>query len=146
MSDTLNQSNQLIISRISQLSRLSAKALEQKLQPQGISLQEFRIVGLLLGDDKTTQKELAEKLSVRPATLSVAISKLEARGVVERLPSASDARVNLLRLTKQGNHAEALEILSSLEQQITAGIDAQELKVADKVLARVLDNLLKLPQ
>lgn len=146
MSDILNQSNQLIISRISQLSRISGKALEQKLQPQGISLQEFRIVGLLLGDDKTTQKDLAEKLSVRPATLSVAISKLELRGVVERVSSASDGRVNFIRLTTRGDHTHAHEILFSLEQEITAGISAEELKIAHKVLGLVLDNLLKLPQ
>ena len=146
MNNILNQSNQLIISRISQLSRLSAKALEQRLRPKGISLQEFRIVGLLLGDDKITQKNLAEKLAVRPATLSVALSKLEVRGVVERVPCASDGRVNFLRLTAQGNHAEAHEILFSLEQQTTAGIDAQELKTTHKVLGLVLDNLLKLLQ
>lgn len=144
LSDVLKQNSQLVISRVSQLSRLSGQAMEQKLLPIGVSLQEFRIIGLLLGEDKTTQKQLAEKLSVRQATLSIAISKLEVRGIVERLPSDSDGRVNYLRLTKRCDITEMSEILNTVEQQMTKGISATELQTTRKVMALLINNLLQL--
>jgi len=91
MKDSPNTSN-LLLSRLAQFSRLSAKAIEGRLNPLGINLQEMRVAGLMMGEEEITKKELAAKLSVRAATLSFAITKLAKQGLVERRQSAADKR------------------------------------------------------
>jgi DNA-binding MarR family transcriptional regulator len=137
---------QLIISQSTQLVRRGSKILEKELLPKGITFQEFRIAGLLIDEEDITQKDLAEKLSVRPATLSVAISKLEDRGVVKREPSDLDKRANFLRLTPSSNFTEMTEILSAFEKKISQGISAKDLKTTRKVLGQLLDNLARFDQ
>jgi DNA-binding MarR family transcriptional regulator len=137
---------QLIISQSTQLVRRGSKILEKELLPKGITFQEFRIAGLLIDEEDITQKDLAEKLSVRPATLSVAISKLEERGIVKREPSNLDKRANYLRLTPSSNFTEMTEILSAFEKKISQGISAKDLKTTRKVLDRLLDNLSRFDQ
>jgi DNA-binding MarR family transcriptional regulator len=139
----IDENHKLIVSRSSQITRLAGKILEKNLRPIGITFQEFRIAGFLIGDDDITQKDLAEKLQVRPATLSVAISKMELRGIVKRVPSTSDKRINYLRLTPNSDMAQMHELLNDLEQEITRGISKRDLATTRKVLAQVIDNLLQ---
>jgi DNA-binding MarR family transcriptional regulator len=136
----------LIITQSTQLVRRGSKILEKQLLPKGITFQEFRITGLLVDEEDITQKDLAEKLSVRPATLSVAISKLEDRGVVKRVPSNLDKRANYLRLTPSSNFTEMTEILGAFEKKISLGISAKDLKTTRKVLGQLLDNLSRFDQ
>ncbi len=137
---------QLIISQSTQLARRGSKILEKQLSPKGITFQEFRIAGLLVDGENITQKDLAEKLSVRPATLSVAISKLEDRGVVRREPSDLDKRANYLRLMPGNNFTAMTEILSAFEKRISQGISAKDLKTTRRVLGQLLDNLSRFEQ
>ena len=137
---------ELIITQSTQLVRRGSKILEKQLLPKGITFQEFRIAGLLVGEEDITQKDLAEKLSVRPATLSVAISKLEERGIVKREPSDLDKRANYLRLTPSSNFTEMTEILGAFEKKISQGISAKDLKTTRRVLGQLLDNLSRFDQ
>lgn len=134
---------QLILSRASQLSRLAGQVMEKELAPLGITYQEFRIAGLLIGDDKITQKDLAKKLNVRAATLSIAISKLADRGLVRRVPSTTDKRVNYLQLLPSEKVERISQILLTLEQRISAGLGDRELATAGKVLSKLIENLNK---
>ena len=88
-----------------------------------------------------TQKVLAEKLSVRPATLSVAISKLEAQGLVKRVPSKTDKRVNFLYIIPNEYIAKVDKLLEEFEADITQGIAKKDLQVTSRVLAQIIDNL-----
>ena len=137
---------ELIITQSTQLVRRGSKILEKQLLPRGITFQEFRIAGLLVDEQDITQKDLAEKLSVRPATLSVAISKLEERGVVKREPSDLDKRANYLRLTPSSNFTEMTEILGAFEKKISQGISAKDLKTTRKALGQLLGNLSRFDQ
>jgi DNA-binding MarR family transcriptional regulator len=136
-------SRQLILSRASQLSRLAGQVMEKKLAPLGITYQEFRIAGLLMGDNDITQKDLANKLNVRAATLSIAISKLAERGLVRRVPSTTDKRVNYLQLVPSEKIESISQILLTLEQNISRGISDGELETAGKVLSKLIENLNK---
>lgn len=65
-----------------------------------------RIIAMLAKEDNLSQASLAQKLDVKPQTLSVAIKKLEARGLVSRNPDPLDARVQLVSLTQKGHELE----------------------------------------
>jgi len=95
----------------------------------------------LMGENTMTQKALAEKLSVRPATLSVAISKLEAQGLVKRVPSKTDKRVNFLYLIPNEYMTKVDILLAELEADMTRGIAKKDLQVTSQVLEQIIDNL-----
>lgn len=135
--------NGLLISKMGQFNRLSTKAIEQELAAIGISYQEMRIAGLLMGESGITQKDLAEKLSVRPATLSQAITKLEKQGLIERRVSSADKRVQFLKLKPNKNIAKVDALLNRLEDALCEGIGQKDLATTRKVLQLLIDNLNK---
>ena len=94
-----------------------------------------------MGEDAITQTQLAEKLSVRAATLSVAISKLETQGLVARVPSQTDKRVNYLHLKTNPKVAKVDDLLKSVDADITQGISLSDLETTSKVLNRIIENL-----
>ncbi|NIB41571.1 MarR family transcriptional regulator [Pseudomaricurvus alkylphenolicus] len=141
MANFISDSHKLMVSRFGQIGRLMSRVIEARLVPLGITYQEMRIVGLLMGETNITQKDLADKLAVRAATLSVAISKLETQGLVKRVPSPTDGRVNYLRLTPNKKFSQVDTLLEGVEGDMIQGISKADLKTASKVLNQVVENL-----
>ena len=64
-----------------------------------------RIISVLFHHMGITQKELSERLAIRPQSLSDALSKLEADGIIYRERSETDKRELRLYLTESGKEA-----------------------------------------
>jgi DNA-binding MarR family transcriptional regulator len=141
MANLITKTQQSLLSRLSKVNRLFGQVIESKLSPMGISYQEMRIVGLLMGETNITQKALAQKLSVRAATLSIAISKLETQGLVKRVPSKTDKRVNYLHLIPDIKITKVETLLTSLETEMTQGISSEDLHTTSRVLLHIIDKL-----
>ena len=141
MTNLITKTHQSLLSRLSKVNRLFSQRIESKLVPMGISYQEMRIVGLLMGESNITQKMLAQKLSVRAATLSVAISKLETQGLVKRVPSSTDKRVNYLHLIPDKKIAKVETLLTDLEKDVTQGLSMEDLHTTSRVLLHIIDKL-----
>lgn len=135
------QPDSSIASQLSMIARLCNQLLESELALRGIALQDFRIMGLLMGEVGISQKELAEKLSVRPATLSIAIDRLVEKGSVRRTPSARDGRMNLLTLAPGIDFAPANKLLKNLEAVMLEGASARDSEALRKLLPRMAENL-----
>ena len=138
--------NELVISLVSKLSRTIATMAERLLEPIDISLQEFRIVGLLIGETHTNQKDLAQKLSVKPSSLSVAISRLEEKGTLERTVSSTDKRVNYLTLNPDLDLAKMNNLVISMEDDLLKGISKKDLGITKRALLKMIENLESHPQ
>ena len=138
--------NTLAISLVSKLSRTIATMAERLLEPIDISLQEFRIVGLLIGETHTNQKDLAQKLSVKPSSLSVAISKLEEKGTLERKVSSTDKRVNYLTLSPDLDLAKMNNLVLNMEDDLLKGISKKDLGITKRALLKMIENLESHPQ
>jgi DNA-binding MarR family transcriptional regulator len=143
MKNSINTSN-LLLSRLSQFSRLSAKVIARRLTPVGVSLQEMLIVGLVMGEANITQKDLAEKLSVRAATLSVTVTKLEKQGLVKKRPREADKRIQFLTLQPSEKFSQVDQLLEGLEAEVTEGISKKDLAVTYKVVSRLIENVNKI--
>ena len=131
----------LLLSRLAAFSRLAGQLIDRKLAPLGITYQEMRLAGLLMGEKNITQKELAEKLSVRPATISVALSKLEQQGLVKRTPSSTDKRANYLKLLPSKKVSTVDKLLTEIESELCQGISKKELETTRKVLDQLIERL-----
>ena len=133
--------NNLVISLTSKLARICGKAIEIPLEKVGVTLQEFKIVGLLIGEKGVMQKTLAKKLMVRPSTLSVAIDKLESKGTIQRKISPEDKRINYLSLCNGIDLSEMNTLLFDTESQMLKGISPEEVEVTVKTLQLMIKNL-----
>lgn len=61
-----------------------------------------RLLQSLIRHGDQTQKQLSERLEVRPQSLTSALEKLESKGCIERFRSADDRRVQIVHVTEKG--------------------------------------------
>jgi DNA-binding MarR family transcriptional regulator/GNAT superfamily N-acetyltransferase len=101
--------------------------VNEQLLESGYSLAEARVLYELANRRAFTAKEIATTLSMDPAYLSRILARFEAKGLVRRRPSAEDARVMELSLTRKGSTSfarlnqrseeQAREILGALKPE-----------------------------
>lgn len=75
-----------------------------------------RILILLMESGGMTQRELTERIGVQPGSASEVVLKLEAAGLIQRTPSATDRRTTDIRLTESG-YALAVEAAGQRRQR-----------------------------
>ena len=71
------------------------------------------------------------------------IDNLEKQSLVERKPSATDRRINLVCLTSQGKHLQqqTIDIANTTMDEALVNISKIEIDTVKTVLQRVYDNL-----
>ena len=78
-----------------------AKQVELGLADVDLSLPQYRVLGLL-DEHSAVSSDLAERLAVRPPTVTAVVDGLVSRGLVGRHPVAGDRRRVDHRLTDEG--------------------------------------------
>ncbi len=68
----------------------------------GLTPPQFDIVATLGNTPGLTPKELGEKTLITKGTLTGIVDRLEARGLVRRVPSPTDGRSQIVQLTRKG--------------------------------------------
>ncbi len=140
--DYLNAFNSLILPSISKVQRLFSIIMESKIKPHDITLAEFRIVGLLMGEEQGfSQKQLAKKLSISSPSLSVSISSLEKKQWLQRINDEHDLRIKRVRVHPDANFSGIANLITLLESQVTEGISKKDLQVTQKVLSKMMTNI-----
>ena len=69
----------------------------------------------LMHREDISQRELAEAMSVKPATLTVMLRRMAGKGLVQRHTDEHDQRVTRLRLTPEGR-AVVMRLKDTIEQ------------------------------
>jgi len=72
------------------------------------SLAESRIIHEIANRDQVIAADLAKDLGLDPGHLSRTLDRLEQKGLIRKIPSPSDGRQRLLRLTPEGEETAAL--------------------------------------
>jgi DNA-binding MarR family transcriptional regulator len=135
--------NQLILPTISKVQRLLSVNLESEIKHHDLTLAEFRIVGLLMGEEKGySQKQLAQKLDISAPSLSVSIASLEKKHWIQRISDEEDLRIKRIRVSPQANFAGIADLISTLEGQATKGISQKDLTTTQTVLTKIISNVM----
>lgn len=94
-------------------------------------------------EDGQTLGQLANKLGVRPPTVTKTINRLQAQGYVEKRACATDARQANVYLTEEGQAMmRSIEkAVKKTEKQALKGLDKKDQKTLAKLLGRVEANL-----
>ncbi|WP_274425962.1 MarR family winged helix-turn-helix transcriptional regulator [Chelativorans sp. YIM 93263] len=133
----------LILGRLQSAARLSRTALAERLMSQGLYAGQDKIMLALGEENGQTPSQLAQKLGVRPPTVTKTINRLAAQGFLEKRGSETDARRAHVFLTDSG--AEALRSIERsvrrTEKQALNSLDKKEQKTLAKLLARIEANL-----
>jgi MarR family transcriptional regulator, organic hydroperoxide resistance regulator len=140
MNINLNESLGFLIVQVCRAHRNKAQELRV-----GIGLypgQEFLLLNVCPARG-FTQTELAERLGVRPATLTRMLDRMENAGFVERRPDASDWRVTRIHTTALGGSMQEpiLSLRSELDQLSFEGFNKEDVETLVTLLGRVLKNL-----
>ena len=82
--------------------RAAAKYLYAGLEETGIDDTDFRILEALLNKGPLPVNTIGPKVNLTPGSISVAVDRLLARGLVSRVESREDRRVRVVSLTSKG--------------------------------------------
>mgnify|MGYP001042433447 CR=1 FL=1 len=104
--------------------------------------QQF-VLCALWREEGLTHSELAERLSVHPATVSNALKRMERAGFLERRPDPVDQRVSRVYLTPQGREiqGDVERVWARLERQTFNGFGEEEQRTLEGFLERIHENL-----
>lgn len=132
-----------IIGRLQSAARLTRTALAEQLLGHGLYAGQDKIMLALDQENGLTPTELADRLGVRPPTITKTINRLAAQGFLEKRASETDARRAHVYLTESG--ADAIRTIEKsvrrTEKQALKNLDKKEQKTLARLLARIEANL-----
>jgi MarR family transcriptional regulator for hemolysin len=129
---------------MSQVARNLSSTFDAHLRTTGLTAARGRVLLFLVNKAQPVgQSEITHHLRVEGPTTVRILDGLEATGYVRRIPDPGDRRAKMVVLTETGRvHAEAVVALTrELEQKIMAGIDAEDIEVARRVVDKLIDNV-----
>lgn len=92
---------------------------------------------------KLSQKDLASKLNITPASISVIVHQMESEGLLTRIPDEKDKRQVNLSLTEKGENLlpKVSNSWSKIQEKITRGLNESEKATLLHLLQKVARNL-----
>lgn len=118
-------------------------AYDQRLAPLGLSLSLASLLAYIRDFGPVSQTRAAEHLDQGRAVTGTQVDKLQALGLVDRLPDPDDRRVWLLAVTDAGRDlADRIgEVDTVLRAELRAGISRADRQMLAGLLLRLQDNL-----
>ena len=102
----------------------------------------------LYREENLSQRELADRLMIRPSTLTVMLKRLEGNGLIERHPDRCYQRVLRVSLTQAGRekYRRLIAVRAHLENVSLRSFSAEEIAQLKQMLIQVRDNLIHAAQ
>jgi len=137
-----------VLHQLQSVARTARTSLATRLLSQGLYAGQDAVMLELAVEDGLSPGVLAQRLGVRPPTITKTISRLQAQGFVEKRASETDQRQAHVFLTQTGVDAiKSIErSIRKTEKQAMKGLDKKERKSFLKMLARLEANLLQQPR
>ncbi|HEY2315528.1 MAG TPA: MarR family winged helix-turn-helix transcriptional regulator [Streptosporangiaceae bacterium] len=128
--------------RLTQVSRAVSRAFDEALAAAGGSLPVWLVVLNLKTRSLANQRELAEAMGIREATLTHHLNAMEASGLVTRQRDPANRRVHVVALTAAGEDAfvRLRGAAIAFDRQIRRGITDEEATNLSEVLGRLAAN------
>ena len=129
------------------LERRHHTAVESLLSKNGLSGIGQPVILSILSQQKNgtieSQKELARRLRVSPATMTVSLKSMERDGYVKKLSNAEDLRCKPITITEKGRRAARLidEVFETLDHGMYRGFSPEDLSRIAGLYRRMIDNL-----
>ena len=128
-----------------QVVRFSFQRKHMLLEKVGIYPGQPAMLIALYHKDGQNQKELAKKLFIKPATITVMLKRMEKAELVERRQDPNDMRVSRVYLTENGKKIckEVDKIMKIIDVESFQNFTQEEQDLLLKLLIKMRDNLIK---
>ncbi|UOA28218.1 MarR family transcriptional regulator [Pseudosulfitobacter sp. DSM 107133] len=122
---------------------LMRRRFEQAARPEGLTLMQWRALGLLEREGPLRQVTIKEALEASPMTISDLADRLQAAGLVTRQVDPHDSRAKTLTLTPAGQAKVAgmHRISEAVFAEVFAGVSPETAAALQDGLQAIKDNL-----
>jgi MarR family transcriptional regulator, transcriptional regulator for hemolysin len=129
--------------RLNQAARAVERAFDEALAEAGGTLSWWLILLNLKIRRPANQRELAEAVGVREATLTHHLNAMDARGLIIRTRDAANRRVQVVTLTEAGEAAflRLRETAMAFDTRLRTGLADADLATLSALLGRLAANV-----
>jgi MarR family transcriptional regulator, transcriptional regulator for hemolysin len=108
----------------------------------GLTPALFALLNVIGTREGAIQQELGSALGIDRSTMVSLVDQLESAGVARRRPSATDRRAREIAITPKGRRVlqRARELISQVEEEVFAGLTAEERGELLALLRRALES------
>ena len=120
-----------------------ADSLEKRLNHYNITRSQWIALYYIKNNNMITQRQLADKMSLKEPSVVRLLDKMELYGWVNRISSNDDKRMKFLVLTDSGKEIETamLDVAEKFKSDVLNGISLEDLDVFKATLNKMLINI-----
>jgi MarR family transcriptional regulator, transcriptional regulator for hemolysin len=128
--------------QLARSARIVGRAFDDALAQAGGSLPVWLVLANLKTRAIASQRELAEAVGIREATLTHHLGAMEAGGLLVRRRDPANRRVGVVELTAEGEAAFGVlrDAAVAFDRRLRRGIGEQDLAALDELLGRLVAN------
>src|ERR1700729_183324 len=128
---------------LARTARTASRAFDEALGAAGGSLPVWLILLTLQTRELGNQRELADAVGIRGATVTHHLNAMEASGLVTRRRDPANRRVQHVKLTPAGEalFCQLAGAAIAFDQRLRAGLDDRDVDVLDGLLGRLHANI-----
>jgi MarR family transcriptional regulator for hemolysin len=119
-----------------------SRAFDDALAQAGGSIPAWLVLISIKSQHAANQRELAEAVGIREATLTHHLNAMEAQGLVTRRRDPANRRVHLVELTDAGEAAflQLRDAAMAFDQRLRRGLGESDIAGLERLLARLQHN------
>lgn len=129
---------------VNRSAKMFVKALDTELRERvGVTFGQWKVIVMLVNENGSTQKEIADKLGLEGPTLIPIIDKMEEERLVVRKVDPADRRNNRIYRTEKADELwdRMIECALKIREVSLRGIPEQNINVMRRVLEKISQNL-----
>ena len=117
----------------------ASKRVQEALRAHGLKNNQARLLMVLADEGATSQQTLVQTLGVDPSVLVAILNDLESAGLAQRRRDPADRRRHIVEISPRGTKlvADVYAGVESVEAELFASLDANEIDVLHKMLIRI---------
>jgi MarR family transcriptional regulator, transcriptional regulator for hemolysin len=129
--------------QLNQVARSVGRAFDEALTQAGGSLPVWLVLLAMKSRPDGSQRDLAEVVGVREATLTHHLNSMEASGLITRRRDPANRRVHVVELTASGEHmfARLRTAAGEFDTTLRAGFDDADVSALSSLLTRLASNV-----
>ena len=122
-----------------------ARRLQKNFRAAGleITIEQWSVLYHLWKEDGLSQQELCNRTFRDKPSITRLIDNLEKQQLVNRLPSTTDRRINLVALTNKAKDMQQLtiDLANQTMNEALNGVKKEDIDLVKQIFQRVYDNL-----
>jgi DNA-binding MarR family transcriptional regulator len=117
----------------------ASQRVQEALRAHGLKSNQAHLLMVLADEGATSQQTLVQTLRVDPSVLVAILNDLESAGLAQRRRDPADRRRHIVEISPRGTQlvADVYASVESVEAELFATLDAQEIDVLHQILIRI---------